>query len=117
MHACRSCATAEEIASTVKSKRYTRSRIDRMILCAFLGITSADLSATVPYVRTLAFSEAGKAILKTARQSGLFPHIGQQIDSPYWHKEQRRDDLYGLFRADAPAPAGQTDKRRVFILK
>jgi len=117
MHACRSCASVEEIASAVKSKRYTRSRIDRMILCAFLGITAADLSAPVPYVRVLAFSEEGKAILKNARKTGLFPHTGEQTHDPYWIAEKRRDDLYGLFCLDAPSPAGQTEKRRVFIVK
>jgi len=115
MHACRSCACVEEIAETVKSKRYTRSRIDRMILCAFLGLT--DLSAPVPYVRVLAFSEEGKAILKKARQTGSFPHTGEQADCPYWFAEKRRDDLYGLFRTDTPSPAGITEKRRVFIGK
>ena len=39
MHAARKEATLEAVASAGKSKRYTRSRIDRMILCAFLGIT------------------------------------------------------------------------------
>ena len=35
MHAARECTSVEEIATSVKSKRYTRTRIDRMILCAF----------------------------------------------------------------------------------
>lgn len=117
MHACRSCATVEEIAMAVKSKRYTRSRIDRMILCAFLGLTGTDLAAPIPYTRVLAFSEEGKTILKEARQSGLFPHIGDRTDSPYWLAEIQRDNLYGLFRLDSPTPAGQAEKRRVFILK
>jgi predicted nucleotidyltransferase len=36
MHACRQENTLEDILTAVKSKRYTRSRLDRMVLCAFL---------------------------------------------------------------------------------
>ena len=117
MHACRSCSTVEQIAESVKSKRYTRTRIDRMILCAYLGLTAADLAAEAPYARVLAFSETGKSILKKAREHGSFPHTGQQLDDPWQALERRCDDLYGLFRDGSPAPAGLSDKRRVYIAK
>ena len=39
MHACRREATLEAINSATKSKRYTRTRLDRMVMCAFLGLT------------------------------------------------------------------------------
>jgi len=117
MHACRSCASLEEIAAATKSKRYTRTRIDRMILCAFLGLTAGDLATPAPYARVLAFSEQGQEILKKARQSGLFPHTGEKTDSPWWQIEQRCDDLYGLLRTDSPTAAGSEAKRRVFIQK
>ena len=48
MHACRQQATLEDIIAATKSKRYTRTRIDRMILCAFLGLTQEDLSSPAP---------------------------------------------------------------------
>ena len=48
MHASRSCATLEEIIATTKSKRYTRTRIDRMVICAFLGITKEILAEKAP---------------------------------------------------------------------
>lgn len=114
MHACRSCATLEQILEATKSKRYTRTRLDRMVMCAFLGITAADLAANAPYTRVLAFNAAGTAVLKAARQQGLFPHTGEAVDSPYQALEQRCDDLYGLFCTEAPASAPQ---RRVFIPK
>ncbi len=113
MHSVRSCATLEEIIASVKSKRYTRTRIDRMILCAYLGITLDELLTQPPYVRVLGFSERGRSILKKARDTGLFPHAGEDTKDPYWRSEQRREDLYGLFQTDTPAPAGQEAKRRV----
>ena len=104
MHTSRSCATLEEIAATTKSKRYTRTRIDRMILCAFLGLTADDLAAPPPYARVLAFNDKGREILKTARNSGLFPNIGEKIDHPYQQIENRADALYGLFATNTPTP-------------
>ena len=104
MHASRSHASLEEIATAVKSKRYTRSRIDRMILCAFLGLTAEDISSPAPYARVLAFNDKGREILKNAREHGLYPNIGEKIDHPYQAIEDRADALYGLFAIDAPEP-------------
>ncbi len=102
MHASRNCATLEEIATAVKSKRYTRSRIDRMILCAFLGLTASDVTSPAPYARVLALNDTGRELLKNARQQGLYPNIGEPIDHPYQMLENRADALYGLFACDAP---------------
>ena len=116
MHACRSCARLEEIASEVKSKRYTRTRIDRMILCAFLGLTEADLQSPAPYARVLAFNDRGREILKQARQMGCYPNIGEKLGHPYEALETRADDLYGLF-AVTPETPGITSLRRVNYIK
>ena len=115
MHASRECASLEEILAATKSKRYTYTRLSRMVLCACLGITAQDLQQTPPYVRVLAFREQGRAILKKAREQGLFPHIGEEMDNPYWDLEQRCDRLYPLFRLDAPPKGLSATQRRVFI--
>ncbi len=113
MHSVRSCGTLEEILTATKSKRYTRTRLDRMVLCAFLGITENILRSEPECTRVLAFNNTGKKVLKMARIAGNFPHIGENPGD----LEQRMDDLYGLFRLDAPSPAGGVGKRRVFIAK
>ena len=115
MHASRSHATLEQIAAATKSKRYTRTRIDRMILCAFLGLTASDLSAPPPYARVLAFNNKGREILKTARNHGDFPNIGEKLDHPYQQIENRTDALYGLFAADTPE--SPENKSRVYCHK
>ena len=117
MHACRSCATLESIIAATKSKRYTRTRIDRMVMCAFLGITKEMLNAPAPYARVLAFNDTGREILKKARKTGIFPHVGEVMDDPYWQLEQRCNDLYGLFALQDIPFAGQEAKRRVFYTK
>ena len=112
MHACRSCATLEAIIDATKSKRYTRTRIDRMIMCAYLGLTAEDLNAPVPYVRVLALNDRGRTILKKARETGIFLNAGDMEDCTYCRKEQQMGDLYGLFALEAPeAPAIEANRR------
>ena len=114
MHAARRESTLEEILTAVKSKRYTRSRLDRMVMCAFLGLTEETLSQPVPYVRVLAFNETGRQILR--QQKGNFPlrHAGEPMAHPYWGLETRAQDLYGLFAQDGPEPPGLEKKRRIY---
>ena len=114
MHAARRESTVEDIACAVKSKRYTRSRIDRMILCAFLGLTEQDLCAPAPYARVLAFNDKGREILKTARNHGSYPNIGEKIHDPYQEIENRCGALYGLFAADAPTAPNAEAAQRVY---
>lgn len=110
MHAARSCTSLEDILTTVKTKRYTRTRLDRMIMCAFLGIKDLALPN---YTRVLGFSSKGQNILRIARRSGNFLHTGKKVDDPHQTLEEHCDRLYGLFCENSvqePAP-----KRRVII--
>ncbi|MGM9660257.1 MAG: nucleotidyltransferase family protein [Faecousia sp.] len=117
MHASRREASLEDIISATKSKRYTRTRIDRMILCAFLGITREMMEMDIPYVRVLAFNDKGRAILSSAKKEGFFLNIGQSVDHPLQALEQRWEDLYGLFRLHSPGAPGQAHNRRIFYLR
>ena len=117
MHACRSCATLEEIIAATKSKRYTRTRIDRMIMCAFLGISAETLAEPAPYTRVLAFNDTGRAVLKEAKNTGTFLNAGESADHPYWDLEKRCGDLYGLFCTDSIAAPGVEESRRVYYHK
>ena len=114
MHSARQEATLEQIIAAVKSKRYTRTRLDRMIMCAFLGISLQDMMEKPPYVRVLAFNDRGREILKLARKSGEFPNTGEQVDHPYQLLENRWEDCYGLFAQGTPDSAGQEPNRRVY---
>lgn len=117
MHASRKEATLEGILTAVKSKRYTRTRLDRMVMCAFLGITEQILNEKAPYVRVLAINDRGREILKTARQFGCFPNAGEQQENDYQLLENRCGDLYGLFAQNTPEPAGTTAAERVYYHK
>ncbi len=114
MHAARREATLEAVAAAVKSKRYARSRIDRMIACAFLGLTAEDLAAPAPYARVLALNDRGRTVLSLAREHGLYPNLGQKLDCPYEQIEDRAAALYGLFALDGPEPPPKK-QRPVYI--
>ncbi|MDY3224824.1 MAG: nucleotidyltransferase family protein [Candidatus Faecousia sp.] len=117
MHASRRETSLEEIISATKSKRYARTRIDRMLLCAFLGITREMMEMDIPYVRVLAFSDRGRVILGSVKKDGFFRNAGQPTQHPLWAMEQRWEDLYGLFQLQSPGAPGQAGKRRVFYLR
>lgn len=116
MHAVREYAALEEILTAVKSKRYTRTRLDRMVMCAFLGLTERDMAAPAPYVRVLGFTERGRQILKKARTVGDFPNAGEPRACDYWQREQLWGNLYGLFATDSPEAPASEKKRRVWAV-
>ncbi len=65
----------EEILEKVKTKRYTHSRIRRIIVCAFLGIKKEDVLTPVPFIRVLGFNENGAKILKKAKETVTLPIV------------------------------------------
>ncbi len=114
MHSARKEATLEEILTTVKSKRYTRSRLDRMVLCAFLGLDREMMQTSAPYVRVLALNDKGREILKQARQYGEFPNIGEKVGHPYEEIENRVGSLYGLFSVGEIGKPDAEENCRIF---
>lgn len=117
MRASREQATLEEIIAATKSKRYTRTRIDRMVMCAFLNLTLQDMLSPVPYTRVLAFTDRGRLVLKAARKTGTFLNAGEISLTPYGEKERIIGDLYGLFCTDGPEVPGAEAKRRIVYQK
>jgi len=117
MHASRRENTLEDILTAVKSKRYTRSRLDRMVMCAYLGITKDILSQEIPYTRMLAFNDKGRSILKEAKKTYSFLNAGEAADQPYWELEKRCGNLYGLFCTVGVEAPGAEENRRIYYHK
>ena len=63
----------EDIIEDLKSKRYTRTRIARVIAMTLLGVTRQDAKNAQNYIRVLAFDEKGSAYLKQVKKSGECP--------------------------------------------
>lgn len=117
MHACRSERTLEDILAAAKSKRYPRTRLMRMLLCAFLGITEERLDAPAPYVRVLATNACGQGVLRRAKKEGSVELINAGATPPdrsYAELERRASDLYGLFRTDMPDAPNAESHARIF---
>ena len=65
-HAANTCNNLEDLISLIKSKRYTRSRIQRILLYSILNITKKDIQNSYkvkPYIRILGASSHGKYLL------------------------------------------------------
>ena len=64
--AANECNSVVELLSIINTKRYTKTRIQRILLYAILGITKKDMQISkniVPYIRILGFNDKGKGIL------------------------------------------------------
>ncbi len=65
-NAANSCNTLVEFMNIVKSKRYTQTRIQRILLYALLGFTKEDMKTSTqidPYIRVLGYSNKGQTLL------------------------------------------------------
>ena len=65
-NAANSCNNLAEFRRLVKSKRYTQTRIDRILLYALLGFTKDDMEDSKkvePYIRVLGFNSKGEELL------------------------------------------------------
>ncbi|MBQ8931787.1 MAG: nucleotidyltransferase family protein [Ruminiclostridium sp.] len=69
--AARTATTLPQLMLIIKSKNFTMSRIRRLILCAFLGITKNDLKNMPSYIRILGMNDKGKEILSAAKECPL----------------------------------------------
>ena len=67
----REATTLDELYDLIKTKRYTMSRVKRIIAGAFLGLDTAVLKeARLPYIHVLGMNDTGAAVLKEAKSSG-----------------------------------------------
>ena len=68
-----SCNSLVDLISIVKSKRYTQTRIQRILVYALLGITKKDMEISKkvnPYIRILGVSNRGKTLISEITRLG-----------------------------------------------
>ena len=106
------CNTLDELIEKIKSKRYTRTRIQRILLYALLGYTKSDYEILkknpVPYIRVLGFNDKGKELLssisKNNKKLNVITSVKQFMDknkkSKSWISLLEKDilstDIYTL---------------------
>ncbi len=119
------CNSLEELIDNVKSKRFTRTRIQRILLYALLGYTKEDMDFVqdnVPYIRVLGFTEAGKSLLSTISKSNKklkiitsMRHFNDRCKNKkilnLLQKDIRSTDIYSLaYRKNSKAHLDYTKK-------
>ncbi len=101
----------DELYTLVKSKRYTHSRVRRLVLWAFLGLTEADRPSQPPYLRVLGMNQNGSALLKQMKQTATLPiltkpaHIRKlsTVANHVFHLESRATALFDLCHQNFPS--------------
>ena len=86
--AANSCNTIDEFINIVSSKRYTETRIRRILLYSLLKISKKDMNLSkkiTPYVRVLGFNEKGKKLVsqisKANPKVSIITSVKKFIDS------------------------------------
>ena len=65
-NAADSCNTLDELLNKVKSKRYTSTRLQRILIYSLLNITKKDIEISkkaIPYIRVLGLNKRGKFLI------------------------------------------------------
>ncbi|MCL1808481.1 MAG: nucleotidyltransferase [Clostridiales bacterium] len=98
--AARGADCLESLVSGTKSKRYTRTRIQRLLVHALFDLKAADfhgiLDAGLNYARVLAFNAEGAALLRRAKGAGtripVITNINKQV--------RDGDEIFRLLKYD-----------------
>ncbi|MDR1293240.1 MAG: nucleotidyltransferase family protein [Clostridiales Family XIII bacterium] len=76
--AVRQARTMDEAVRFTKTRRYTETRVRRLILHTVMGLTKEAMSAAAAepaYARVLSFNEAGAKLIRRAKKAGAIPII------------------------------------------
>lgn len=95
----------DELIESIKTKRYTHSRISRIILSAFLGITDSQRRTSPMYIKVLDHNETGQKVIAAAKKSAALPIVRNtsqinKLKNPdlkaIWEKEQMFDRIFEM---------------------
>ncbi len=115
--------TLTEIADLAKSKRYTHSRLRRILLMFYLGIDNELSQGAPPYIRVLGFGGRGREILAQMKKSASLPVIMRYNDigklgercKKVFDAESRAVDMYNTLFEDV-LPCGENMTHNPVIL-
>lgn len=100
----------EPLLERLKTKRYTRTKLQRALLAILLGhdkelLAPDRLRTGVQYIRVLGYSERGRELLKRMRKSAKLPILqsaaGHAADFPYLALDVQATSVYALAWPDA----------------
>lgn len=99
------CTSCEELIEAVKTKRYTRTYIQRLLCHLLLDVKRSDISLfkdpNYPsYIRILAFNDNGKSLIKEIKNSSSYPIISKVADFKCSDERITRMFAYDLLSTD-----------------
>ena len=113
LSAAREYDTFTAIAEAVKSKRYTMSKIRRILIAALLGFTKDIYTPEPDYIRVLGMNKRGAEILKKAKKNCPVPIITKAADykekSRKFELDVRSTDIAALCSLDIKKKKGGLD--------
>ena len=110
--AAQNSVSLDEMILNVKSKRYTYTRISRILLHCLLHVTKEQIiqaNLAVPYARVLGVRKNKTELLTRIRQSSAIPILVRTedfIDNAIFHYDCYATDVYSLLQQKT-APAGR----------
>ncbi|MDF2964139.1 MAG: nucleotidyltransferase [Paenibacillus sp.] len=102
--------TVEQLIELLKTKRYTRTKLQRMLLRILLNHTKEQLSADVlrqgvPYLRILGFNHKGRQLLKRMKTAAKVPVVTKvtalREPSPLLELDLQATSVYSLSYSSA----------------
>lgn len=104
LEASHTSSTYEMLVQNVKSKRYTQTRINRVLLNTLLGIKPLEINLEKEgYFRVLAFDEVGQKILREMKKKSSLPvitninkHKDFLAESPLLQLDVKATEIYQL---------------------
>lgn len=116
----RDAKSINELYDMIKTKRYTHSRIRRIIMRAYLAITK-DMGKEVAYLHILAFNETGRKMLAEMKEKAELPiittysGIKDEKAKAAFETEAHFTDIYSLgFKT--PRICGEEQRAKVEII-
>ena len=91
----------EELIANIKSKRYTESKIRRILVSILLNITKKDMQiakTTIPYVRVLGFNSKGKELISAIAKAN--PNIDIIISVASFEKNNLNKNKQTILNKD-----------------
>lgn len=76
--AANTCNNLTDLIDNIKSKRFTQTRIQRILLYALLNISQKDMNTSkriTPYIRVLGFNKHGKKIISAIAKANPKTHV------------------------------------------
>ncbi len=111
--------SVDELAMAVKSKRYTLSRIRRILYSCLLGLTK-DLCALPPsYIRVLGMNDRGRELLRKMKETATLPIIIKPADyhgDPIFNANSKAEDIFALCSLNPEKRSGSQDLRMTPVI-